>query len=325
MIRPGFLLLVPLLSGCWGFEIPVREPAGIAVAGESARALAVGGTTRAEALEALGEPWLASRRWGFDLWRATDRESGAGVLLLLYLPVFGGVMSADWAAYALASWDAQDRLAALDQGLVSEKGELAHSSEHWLLLRAGSVVLATDSFRRGKLVLWADGDRLARYLDERAAAGACTLVLACATDTGCPDRLSVDDLAPVDPQPVTVLCREPGDCPGAGDTGLSIWLPSGDPRPIKSMPLLHALDLAPGRHRLRVASSGVPGITDFEFACAAGQARYAVVATEVAGASFLRRGRLLARATFADGIPDGWSGRGLVLWRDGHWLVVHRD
>jgi hypothetical protein len=235
MIRPGLLLLLPLLSGCWGFEVPVQEPAGTVAAGDSARALAVGETSRAEALAALGQPWLTSRRWRFDLWRATDRESGAGLLFFLYLPVFGGVTSADWAAYALAYWDAQDQLAALDQALVSERGERAHGSDHWLLLRAGSVVLATDSFRRGRLVLWADGGQLAGHLAERAAAGACTLVLACAADRGCPDRVSVDDLAPVDPQPVTVLCREPGDCPGAGDTGLSIWLPSGDSRPVRSM------------------------------------------------------------------------------------------
>ncbi|MGL1834994.1 hypothetical protein ACKVEX_15495 [Rhodocyclaceae bacterium SMB388] len=265
----------------------------------SVKVMRLGVTTRTEALLLLGEPWLTSRRWGLDLWRVTDRESQAGMAFLLYVPLFGGVFGTDWEAYALMSWDAQERLVARDHQLVIKSGIYpppAKPEMEILGLRAGEFSL-TNVTDRGQVELWSDGTRLPDYLAERAAAGVCTLVVSCSHSSSCPSRISVDELDPMNLRIIVVRSR----------------------RAVGSILAMHTVDLPPGDHYLRVAGA----VTEVAFTCAAGEALFAVVEAHVTGASSFSGSSVVAEVTFTDDLPTDWTAyRGWLLWRDGRWLVA---
>jgi hypothetical protein len=88
-----------------------------------------------------------------------------------------------------------------------------------------------------------------------------------------------------------------------------------------SVPLLHAITVSPGQHRLRITSSVLDGRGDASFECAAGQVLYGLVCSRVEGASWWSKGTLQATATLSTVAPDAWDAHSIVLYRNSRWLV----
>lgn len=299
------LLALPLLEAC-GFGVPLKQPTVVPDQAQRGAALALGEASRDDVHAALGEPVIGSDFWRVEVYRADDKRTELGFAVVLILPVPVGVFSEKRHGHVLVAYDADGRVAGVSSGFVSD-GMLAADSAGWMTLRADTVSFVVDPVRtRSRATLLADAGRLADYLAQRRRADGCTLVAACEGDVGCPDRLAIDDGEPLDPSPVTALCAEDAACPhGTPLAGTPI-----DGRHFVVVPLVLALDLAPGPHHLRWSGPrGKEGPT-VSFDCPAGDVRYAALRNLAGGPP-----------SIGPTPPSGWEDRPVALVRDGRWLV----
>jgi len=316
----GILLvagLVPLFAGCWGFTRTLHEAE--AVDDDALRQVAIrpGETTRAEFLELFGEPWVSSRRWRFDLQRVTDYDSEFSLAFFLYWPIFPSVERTDWESYLLVAWDDNDVVAAAAAGKVDRDDYMERGQ---LVFRTGELTMAVDPAEDDGLVLWVGPDALSPYLEERVAADACTVVLACEQGTRCPNRVSMDDGTPFDAGFVKLYCVDESHCQGAESAPTESQAAG---RPVSWMPVLHPLDLAPGKHRMVLADRHMKGNTEITFSCQPGQVLFARLEAERVRVSFWRGNDVQPTAELVDSLPPEWSNYRVVLWRSGLWLVAH--
>ncbi len=312
-------LLLPALSGCWGIQHTVDDTEVLAQQSRQAAVIRQGETTRAEVRALLGEPWLGSAFWGVEVYRASDTEREAGLVFLLYVPVYGGVVSADWQSFVLVAYDEADRVSAVASGRMSGKGWLAGPGENWLMVRANGTTLATDALWKGVPLLLADGQKLAAYLDRQRGSGDCTLVLACEKGADCPDQLVVADGAPVNPGFVSLACPAGAPCPD-GQLEQRVSLSTGEVM-VVSVPVLHPVSLSPGEHTVQLGSRKLRGHSTVPVRCGPGEVLYGRISGAVTGGSWLRKGRLAATLTLQPQLPAEWSDYSIALWRQGRWIA----
>jgi hypothetical protein len=285
-----------------------------------------GESTRADVRAALGVPWLESDFWRTDLYRADDESTGLVIVspyLITPLPV--GVYSYNPHRYDLVAYDSADRVAELSWG-VAYDGALADLDEGLLVIRAGDLTLSID-LRRREPVLLADSSRLSGYLAARSRSEGCTLVVACLKDEDCPDKVSIDDGESFDTSAIAMACPTDGSCP-RGFTRTSKFIPglgSITEQLVGSEPVLHAISLPPGEHRLRTSIGLHDGRGEAAFECTAGQVVYGSVNSRPEGETswWSGKAKLRSTATLSTVAPEGLDTRSLVLYRDSRWLVDH--
>jgi hypothetical protein len=305
VLAAGVIPAVTLLAAC-GFGVPLKQPTVVPDQAQRGAALRLGEASRDDVRAALGEPRLESDFWRVELYRADDKRTELAFAVVIVIPVPVGVFSEKRHGHVLVTYDEGGRTSGVSSGVASD-GFLATDSASWMTLRGDSISYVVDPVgTKSRSTLLADGSRLADYLAARRGAAGCTLVAGCGGEGGCPDRLTIDDMEPFDPSPVTALCAPEAACPpGTPIAGTPI-----DGKHFVVVPVLLALDVPAGAHRLRVSSARAKGGGEASFGCVPGEEIYATV-----------RSRADDAVTLSGGPPEGWEARNLVLVRDARWLV----
>jgi hypothetical protein len=309
-------LTLTVLAGC-SFGVPLKQPTVVPQQAERSATIRLGESTRDDVRAALGEPWLRSEFWRVEVYRADDKRTELGFMVAIVVPVPVGVFSEKRHGYVLVTYDGAGHASRVSSGFLSE-GLAASEADKWLVIRSDEITLAVDQVRtKWRTTLIADSSRLSDYLAERRHAAGCTLVVACDEVRGCPDELAVDGGEPFDPSPITVLCAPDAPCPkGTPLAGMGI-----DGKSFVLVPVLHAIGVAPGSHRLRIAGSMIHGGGEASFACSGGEVLYGTIHSRVEGASWWSRGKPTATVTLSPAAPPSWDDYGFALYRDGRWLV----
>lgn len=305
------------LTGC-AFSVPLSDPQLVDAQQQRSAAIVPGESSR-EAVEAgLGAPWLRSRFWGVDVFRARDVSWEIGGPVILVAPIPLGVFRFKVEGYVLVTYDEAGRADRVEAASASR----ANSADLVPMLRAGQLSLGIDAVDdRRSPQLMADGERVQDYLALRARSSSCTLVLACEEThferwpyESCPDQVAVDDAPPFDPQPFFGRCEPGKSCPPVIQPGSGGFV---------RVPLLYPLSLSPGPHRIELRSSTFRGRHETQFACAAGDVRFGTVRGRVSWHWWgPRQSTLDASVTLADAMPEGWRDRSLLLFRGGEWIAL---
>ena len=319
------LLIFAVIAGC-AIGIDLKKPTLVTDQAERSVTIGLGESTREDVRAALGEPLLESNFWRVELYRADDKHVEAGVVVII-IPVLPIVSSMDVHGYVLVTYDTAGRVSQLSSGTTSE-GFLVSYSEKLLTLRADELTFASDfKWNKWEPALLADSSRLSEYLAGRSYATSCMLVVACAQDENCPEEIAVDDGEPFDPSPMTVLCAPDAPCPKGSPyyfskiDGERVYIPEIYGKRVLRVPLLHAITVPPGKHRLLITSSVRDGRGEASFECAAGQVLYGIVRSRVEGRSFWSKGKLQATADMSIVPPEAWDAHSIVLYSKGRWLV----
>jgi len=106
-VRPGLLLLsllllTALLGGC-GFGIPVKDPTQVRQQVEQSMKIRIGESSRADVRTLLGEPWLESDFWHFELYRAESEQKELSFFVFFTPPVPIGVFTWKIGGFVLVS------------------------------------------------------------------------------------------------------------------------------------------------------------------------------------------------------------------------------
>ncbi len=317
-LRPwiGLALLLSLaLCGC-GFGVPLRGTTDVTQHAGRSATLEPGRSSRQDVRAALGEPWLASDAWGFEIYRADDERTEALFMLAVIWPVPIGWGSEKRQGYVLVTYAGTDRATHIAAGSAS-RGLLASDGAKWMTIKAGEISVVLDPvLNRRRLSILADRGRLDEYLAARRQTPGCTIVAGCDGTGGCPDQFSVDGGEVCNPAPIDALCEPDRPCPAGSPWGPGRRIEGKD---IVSLPVLHAIGVPAGLHELRVTNSRSKGEGTASFACAAGDVVYVTIRTDVVRA----RGRRTLQATVVPSAtaPEAWTGYNLVLFRDDRWLV----
>ena len=283
------LLIFAVIAGCGTFSIPLNKPTLVTDQAERSVTIRRGESTRADVRAALGEPLLESSFWRVELYRVEDEKLKLklhfiGVPLPVPMP-----SSEKYHGYVLVTYDTAGRVSQLSSGSHSE-GWMANDTDKRIFLRADELAIIEGP------VLLADSNRLLAYLAERSHATSCTLVVAAEVhEDFFPRQVSIDDGELFD----LTLIRRFGD----------------------KLPVLYAITVPPGQHRLLITSSFLDGRAEASFECATGQVLYCIVNSRVEGKSFWSHGKLQATAAISAVSPEAWKGRSIVLYSKGRWLV----
>lgn len=306
-----------VIAGCVVTGVVLKEPSLDRQQAEQSATIRPRESTRADVRAALGVPWLESDLWRTDLYRADDDHTELAFWWLPW-PVPIGPYSKNHHSYVLVAYDGSDRVAELSSA-VAYDGSLAEWGEGWLAIRAGDLTFLIE-VQGTEPVLLADSSRLSGYLAARSRSDGCTLVVACLQNEDCPDKVTIDDGKSFDTNEITGAWPTNGSCP---------WNSIGKASPLcaewVSVPVLHAISLPPGQHRLRMSIGLHDGRGEAAFECTAGQVVYGSVNSRPEGETSWWSGKvdLRSTATLSPVAPEGLETRSLVLYRDGRWLVDH--
>lgn len=114
----AILILLIQLAAC-GFGFPLKkDPVAVKQQAQRSAEFRLGESTRDEVRTALGEPWLQSNFWAFDLFRANDTSKELGVLFITILPLPVGVFTSQEEGYVLVAYDNTGRIAQVSSGNV---------------------------------------------------------------------------------------------------------------------------------------------------------------------------------------------------------------
>jgi hypothetical protein len=312
MNRIGWLLAALALAGCAEFNTTLQEPELLQAHDAQRAAIQAGKTTRAEVRELLGEPWLESESWGFELYTLSDQRRDVWWMMAPLLPVPVGAFKREVNAYTLIAWNEDGIVAAFSSGTVVN-GAVDEDS---MLIRSEHLTLAVEATPpqpvvQPAIILWADHSRLASFLEARRNSSTCTLVVGCDAGKSCQDFVvGFDDYPPLVRWPAFSPWHESGNCRYNPDCCRST--------------LVYPFDLAPGSHRVQLRT-GYPlckGAADIEFSCAPGQVLFARLRAEEQRQR--RDCNMTLTAEFVDELPPEWAGRSIVLWSNGNWIAANQ-
>lgn len=284
--------LLAALAAC-GTAVPLKKTDVEAQVPERAALLVVGQTDRATARNQLGEPWLTSDVWAFDLFRSSGRNVHAPVMFVFWWPVPLGVAIDKMTGYVLVRYDGQGVVTTEAHGLARNASVFNGDEVD------GSVELAAGDLRFSagpdgeNALLSVDAAAGWPYLEAQPPRGACRVLLGCES-WGCEARF-------------------------AAELRLSRAMP-------ESVSSFHAallpMDLPPGRHGLRATSlrATIDFATESAFGCAAGETLFAMLALQTERLRLFRQ-ELRATLSVSSERPAGMEERRIVLWQDGVWLV----
>lgn len=303
-----------VLTGC-EFGVPLKDPVAVVQQSQKSSVIIPGQSTRTSVQTALGEPWLQSRFWGFDLYRAHDTAKELGGPVILILPVPLGVFTLQVAGYVLVTYDEAGSVTQVSSGNASRR----MGTQESLMLRARDLNLGVEKVAERGPHLMADASRLKDYLARRRSSGACTLVLACEevkhqkwAYEACPDRVVIDNADPIDPQPFFGSCDPANACPPK-------TMPAG---PYLRVPTVYPISLSPGHHRLVMTSSTFKGRHESSFECTRGDVLYGVIRGHVSWDWWGPRTSTLDTALLlSDALPEQWSSYSVLLYRGNRWFA----
>jgi hypothetical protein len=298
------------LGGC--VDVPLRTTGVETALPQQTAAIVVGQTARAQVRGQLGEPWITSEYWHFDLFRASGKNVTGGVVLLPW-PVPFGVFSEDVRAYLLVGYDENGTVSAVDSGAThGEESSFQDpgKGDDSILLTAGATGFAVESSSHTPSVL-ISAVRRDEYIGTQRPGDRCTVIVGCQQQQ-CSNALMVDG-GEVRPLPGALLrIRRPDT--GGIDISTQSWL-----APLMLEPARHRLEIPPNPHTTLEASA--------EFSCGAGDLVYAVIEIESGDKrDAWRHWKTQERGTISVSrqMPDVFRDQPMLVWRDGQWLVpVH--
>lgn len=283
---------------------------------EQSLKIRIGESSRADVRALLGEPWLQSDFWHFDLFRAESEQKELSFFVFFTPPVPMGVFTWKVGGYVLVSYDSAGHVAKVS----ADNASRGMGDQDALMLRAGELNIVIEPLGDGSPQLIVDPAHLANFLALRRASPVCTLILACSRpassqrwpDENCPDRVAIDDGEPFDPKPLYAVCDPASNCPPTAVPG----------NMFARVPLLVPFTLPPGQHRLQMSSSVFKGRMEAAFECAAGEVRYATVNGQVNWHWWGPRSSTLdTTATWSGDPPTDWSSRSVLLYRRDRWMA----
>lgn len=275
----------------------------------------------------LGDPHIASRYWGFELFRQADQQTE--IPMALFIPI--GMLKDDIYRYTLVSYD-QNRIAESAASGIHRRPSafrIASPIEYNYLtsrLQAPDLVFINEWEDRQETVL-ASAARRDLYLKQDRRSSQATVVIGCGA-RGCSDRLSIDEQPPL-PLPCRLKVKN-------FDENALILLRQGRQEEYEKMyptvqyDTVAAIHLAPGNHTLKAwggrwqhgTFAGLFfGKHSIEFSCRAGQILYIVIDVWAQDYNAWGAKNVQWKIDLYNDMPEIFMDRHLVLYRGGQWLA----
>jgi hypothetical protein len=278
---------VVALGGCAG-EIPVHESSVPKQFEHATTAITIGETDKAALRQLLGEPWVSSEYWQFELFRLSGRDVD---LLITFapFPLPFGYTTNEEERYLLVQYDANGKVSAF---ATSTSGDFGYDPQ------VGAVIVSIGV--QGQMPdVFVSPQRRAEYLETQRGGDHCLVLVACRG----------------------AICYDV--TPGLiVDRSESVKLPKALLGPSWLTPLI----LPPGRHRLEVTSTGKYKLqAETEFSCTAGNLLYVALDVKLDEAEARKQHwfvkvPLNSAFSVSHERPEGSDLR-MLIWRDGTWLV----
>lgn len=274
--------------------------------------IVIGESDRAAVRRMLGEPWLHSDFWRFDLFRMTERVTAVAVMIL---PVWVGSDTVN--GYVLVSYDERGAVSDRSTGVVEGDNisgqSLASSGPRSALISAGDVTFTVDAVEQSPSV-YVSTRRRDEFLEQsRRSDSQCLLVLGCVRsycDTGivsyCDTGIAVDG------GPPRALPGAYTGHPASDGAGTEFWRQAW----------LAPIALAPGAHRIVVVPPRYATLeAATELRCAAGEVLFARIDVRLKDDRLRWKAPLEGDIRISREMPESLQDQPLVIWRDGVWLV----
>ncbi len=275
----------------------------------------------------LGDPLIASRYWGFELYRETASQTEMPMALVI--PV--GVIKDDIHRYTLVSYDADQIIQSAASGIHRYPSGFRIASpiayDHLSLsLQAGQIACIREWEDR-HLTLLASPALRDRYLDLARSSPQSTLVIGCGTRE-CSEKLSIDG-KPVLPLPCRLQVTE-------YDSDAFELLRRGEDQEFKrryptvQYDTVAAIRLPPGNHSLKAwggrwCQGRLAGLLQGEISatvsCHAGEILFVVIDVSIGEVSWWGAKDTRWNIEVHDNMPDFFRDRWLVLYRGERWLA----
>lgn len=295
-------LLLPVLTGLGALtgcvvRVPVHETKVPEQVPVQSAAIVPGESARVSVRASLGEPWLASTYWAFDLFRKTGRSTSVPVMFVFWWPVPMGVAVDETTVYTLVTYDPAGRVTASsfgsahDPSIYDEGGSLGTPTV--ARVSAGDLQFTTTQGEQDA-TLTVVAARRDQFLREHPPRSTCRVLLGC---TG------VDSYAAV-----------------SMDGGGSIAIPSD----LCASALVPLPRVEPGTHRIKVTSLRplVNFHAEADLSCEAGRTQYGLLDYQFAKQNVLSADWSATLTLAGDpAMPEAFADRPLVLWLSGAWLV----
>jgi hypothetical protein len=276
------------LGGCGSG--PVRESKVQPTLEQETVGIIVGQSDRSQLRKQLGEPWMSSQYWSFDLFHLSDRRV---VMAMMLVPVWVSV--ADVNGYVLVSYDAAGKVAAYERGFTSEQAifEDPNSSRDAVQVRAGPITFG-DTADRDASFIAVGPKRRDRYLQDYPSRADCTVIVGCANDW-CATKFEIDD------GPSLRLT----DTVARFDAAVA---------PVRVKPGLH-------RVVFKSIKFGVSFDVNASLSCAAGETRYVALDTGLPGPPGASMRHPHATVAVSPDMPQAFREQSMLIFREGKWLV----
>jgi hypothetical protein len=287
----GCMMRVPMHESKVEKQVPAR------IAG-----IVPGQTDRAAVRAQLGEPWLSSNYWQFDLYHLTGRSTSVPVMWIFYWPVPIGVAVDESTTYVLEAYDGHGLVTANAIGVArdpsffeatdnepSTSGDLPGRAG-MAQVEAGDVAFVTTQ-GEGDAQLTVSALKRDEYILRHPPASDCRLIVG-RGDGDCDFDLRIDN-GPTIPAPHDSYYRS-----------------------------VASMQVKPGTHRLHVASSRARDALEAtqELSCVAAETMYVIVDTKMTGNGTLRT-QWGASFAVSRELPEALQDARLVIWSRGAWLV----
>lgn len=297
--RAAAACAVLALGGCMT-AVPVAKTDIEQTAPVRVAAVVVGQTDRTTARQQLGEPWLSSDVWRFDLFRAQGRDVSAPVMFVFWWPVPLGVAVDKTTSYVLLSYDANNVTDAEAHGLAvdpsvwsSVEGPQGGQPATGVQLDSGDLEFGITG-NESEQYLSVEYARGKAYLDDHPWPDACRLVLGFA-EWGYGARVALDDGPGIAlPEKLTTF----------QNTLLVLKLPAGP----------HRLEMSPLSALQKFEAAA-------EFNCGAGETRYGVLSLRFDRTEKLFLAVLQPGIEMSSSWPAVFDGHRWLVWGNGRWLL----
>jgi hypothetical protein len=319
-----------VLGACFPIDMRLHEPAQIARQESQATQIRPGETTRENVHRMLGAAWLSSTRWRFDVYRAADVSKQLSILFITIWPAPLGLFDAVEQGYLLVVYDEQGRVAEFVAGrrqegsfvFATDRIDGSAGSSYTEVLSAGPISLGVEPhFDQARKEMETvpfvliDPARAQRFLSSLRTRGTCTLVLSCEEVSRSILPLcgeAVVDRTRIDVQPVALPCARPANRCGRD-------VPD---RESSRVPVLVPVVLQPGIHEIQMDSMAATGSGTLEFGCNVGEVKYGkITARSNPSARWKDLGPSRTAIELENELPHDWEALGLMIYRNGRWLV----
>jgi hypothetical protein len=278
---------VVALAGCGG-EMRVHDSSVPKQFEQAAMAITLGETDRAALRQLLGQPWVSSEYWQFELFRLSGRDVDL-VVTFVPLPVPFMYTTDKEERYLLVQYDTNGKVSAF---ATSVSGDFGHDPQ------VGEVIVFIG-VQGQRPDVFVSPQRRDEYLATQRGGDYCSVLVSCPGD----------------------LCFNYN--PGLiVDRGESLKLSKA----LLGKYWLTPLILPPGRHRLEATATGMYKLqAETEFSCTAGDLLYVALDLKLDEAQARKqhwsfRVPLNSAFSVSHDRHEG-SDLPLLIWRDGTWLL----